>query len=511
MSRFFHNLKTTLFGSNPAAGPLQAREPIEPQLQNHAAQVQVTALRGTRALSASEVVPHALEEALEKFLAAEVRDRVRRNPQCRFRVDQISTFASVENRLAIGDLPDLKRSIRNDIALSCLKRADSTGQALDISEFCDWHIVPAADASADDKSVYTVLAGSGPERVSLSFVIYGDWDEAKTPAASTPPSPDKLSPDNNPTLDIATALMTLRVREHGQPERSVKVLALPFSIGRGSACTLTLATPYVSRSHITISQGAAKGQLLLTNNSPKITQLSSPHTRPLLMHQGQGQVLPANGKLTLAALVGEESVEISFEQAAATANVDQQATLELPTLPTPPDSAPKTPPAQGRAEPKPRPAGYLGGTPTPAAANNNPARPPSQPTLQSPSALARLWIRHGDGQLEQTLIYSTPFVIGREPEGSSPSATLRDPSARTSREHLRIGQKQGYTFVTENLPHSPGKGGSWRKGQALGPRFGWPIAPAGSSPADTSDDFWLTLGQPMPGAGTVMVRLESLS
>ena len=452
-----------------------------------APQAHINTQRGTRPLARNALLPDALRRAVEDFITSEARTYIKYLPHTRYRIDQITTYITPENRPYLADLQN-NRPLRKGMALACIRSADGAAEVLDTSAFGDWCIEPSPDASADDQGVYTVLAGTGPDQVPLSFVVFGEYIE-HSPA----PTPGRAMPaghlaDHTATLDIAAAsaqaipLLTLRIHEPGQPERVQAVYQLPALIGRGSACAVRLDSPFASRMHACIRVNA-QGQAVLDATSPKglrCTATGSPPKPADDLGAGQSLLLPPAGKLVLTPGVGPQAVEIAFVQSPNGA--DHTATLAPPP-----------------GHPLPAPAVAVS-----AATPTSPAGPAAATLYAPPStagAIARLLVRHGDGGTEQHLIRALPFVIGREPDAQA-GLTLRDPACRASREHLRLGKLQGSSILTENLAAT--KGGSWAGGQALSPRFAWRLqAPGGQG-------GWVTLGQKEEGGGAVMVRIEHL-
>ena len=487
-------LLDALLGS-PAPDPTAALiDPvIEPAAK--APQAHITTQRGTRPLARNALLPDALRRAVEDFITSEARTYIKYLPHTRYRIDQITTYITPENRPYLADLQN-NRPLRKGMALACIRSADGAAEVLDTSSFGDWCIEPAPDASADDHGVYTVLAGTGPDQVPLSFVVFGEYIEHSPAPAPSRAIPAGHLADHTATLDIAAAsaqatpLLTLRIHEPGQPERVQAVYQLPALIGRGSACAVRLDSPFASRMHACI-RANAQGQPVLDATSSKglrCTAAGSPPKPADDLGAGQSVLLPPAGKLVLTPGVGPQAVQIGFVQSPGGA--DHSATL------APPPGHPLPVPAAAA------PAATLAATP--AATPASPAGPAAA-TLYAPpgtaGAIARLLVRHGDGSTEQHLIRALPFVIGREPDAQA-GLTLRDPACRASREHLRLGKLQGSSILTENLAAT--KGGSWAGGQALSPRFAWRLqAPGGQG-------GWVTLGQKEEGGGTVMVRIEHL-
>ena len=520
---------------DPTDEPAANRTPKAPQAH-------ITTQRGTRPLARNALVPDALRRAVEDFITSEARTYIKYLPHTRYRIDQITTYITPQNRPYLADLQN-NRPLRKGMALACIRSADGAADVLDTSGFGDWCIEPAPDASADDHGVYTVLAGTGPDQVSLSFVVFGDYVEHGPTAAPTPYRAPPAQPvaggiaqganlaDQTATLDIATGsgtrnptpLLTLRIREPGQPEREQALFQLPALIGRGSACAVRLDSPFASRMHACI-RASAQGQPVLDATSPKGLRCTADGSQPTLaddITDGQSMLLPQAGTLVLTPAAGQQAVSIGFAQAPAPTptptpiptDTDHTATL------APPPGYPLPSPAPAALASATRPA--AAGAPAPAAAPTRlgipPAASPPKPTRidvaapaspapatlyaqASPAgAIARLVVRHGDGSTEQHLLRELPFVIGREPEAHT-GLTLRDPACRTSRQHLRLGKLQGGSMLVENLAAT--KGGSWAGGQALSPRFAWRLqAPGGR-------EGWVTLGQKEGDGAAVMVRIE---
>ena len=476
---------TTLFGSAPAV-PMRLGEPGIGAADSGQPQAKpvVTTQRANRPLARNAIVPDALRRAIEDFIADDARAYVAYYPRTRYRIDQIACHITPENRRYLEELQALKPRIRNGIALACITGAHGAAEVIDASGFCDWHIAPAPEASADDKDVYTVLAGQGPEQFNLNFTIFGEYVEADAdtaPAAKgTPANAGKpTGRDSAATLDIgplAAPLITLRICEPGQPERSQPIHKLPALIGRGSGCQVQIDSPYVSRIHACISRNAA-GQWVIEGNSPKGTQIVNATGHATTLATGQAQALPKAGTLYLTPDAQALRVPIHFDCQAAAA--DDKATLDLP--PGPP-------------QPSPAHAHASAGSGSGAGA---------QPTLYArPTALARLWVRHGDGQTEEHLIHQLPVLIGREPDGDGLAIVLRDPKSLASRTHLRIEKRQGSSFLTDNL--AAGKGNTWQGGELLGPRFAWRLQAPGARGG------WVILGQRDESASAVMVRIECM-
>ena len=466
---------TTLFGSAPSV-PMRLGEPGIGAADSGQPQAKpvVTTQRANRPLARNAIVPDALRRAIEDFIADDARAYVAYYPRTRYRIDQIACHITPENRRWLEELQALKPRIRNGIALACITGAHGAAEVIDASGFCDWHIAPAPEASADDKDVYTVLAGQGPEQFNLNFTIFGEYVEADAdtaPAAKgTPANAGKpTGRDSAATLDIGPLtqpLITLRICEPGQPERSQAILKLPALIGRGSGCGVQLDSPYVSRIHACLTRNAA-GQLAIEGSSPKGTHIVGATGHVIQLATGQAQALPRAGSVCLTPDSVAQRVQIHFECHAAAG--DENATLALPP---------------GPAQPGPAPAG-------------------AQATLYArPSALARLWVRHGDGQTEEHLIHQLPVLIGREPDGDGLAIALRDPKSLSSRTHLRIEKRQGSSFLTDNL--AAGKGNSWQGGELLGPRFAWRLQAPGARGG------WVILGQRDESASAVMVRIECM-
>lgn len=471
---------TTLFGS-PSARPTRIAEPCAAGVDAGLPlpKPMVTTQRASRPLARNAIVPDALRRAIEDFIADDARAYVAYYPRTRYRIDQIVSHITPENRRYLDELQALKPRIRNGIALACITGAHGAADAIDASGFCDWHIAPAPDGSADDRDVYTVLAGQGPEQFKLNFTIFGEYVEADADAIAVAAAVAKDQPladgapagrDSGATLDIGPltpALITLRICEPGQAERSLAIRQLPVLLGRGSGCQVQLDSPYVSRIHACISRNAA-GQLVLESSSPKGTQIAGSGGQATLLAAGQAHALPVAGTLYLTPEAQALRVPIHFESHRAAAG-HEQATLDLPPSPLPPSPAPAV----------------------------------AQPTLYArPSALARLQVRHGDGQTEEHLIHELPVLIGREPQGDGTAIVLRDPKSLTSRNHLRIDKRQGSSFLTDNL--AAGKGNSWQGGELLGPRFAWRLQAPGTRGG------WVILGQRDDSANAVMVRIECM-
>ncbi len=502
----------TLLGTTP---PPAGRRLADPAIDEaaHLPEALITTQRASRPLARNALVPDALRRAIEDFIASEARTYVNYHPNTRYRVDQITTYITPENRRYLADLGQLKRKIRNGVALTCIDSADGARQVLDTSGFGDWCIEPAPEASADDQGVYTVLAGSGPEQVPLSFVVFGEYIEREAGTAKAPLA-SALAADQTATLDIAAlaagppALLTLRIQEPGLPERQQALHQLPALIGRGSACTVRLDSPFASRMHACIRVNA-NGQLVIDATTAKGVRCNTVGQAASAADElapGQTLVLPPAGSLVLTPGAGPQAVVIRFEQARTAA--DHTATLAPPPEHPLPHTGRAGPPAGGAM-----PA-YLGNWPVTesskpmhlaAARHAAPPTGPAPTTLRGPgsavTAVARLLVRHGDGSTEQHLIHSLPFVIGREPDGAAGLA-LRDPASRSSREHLRLIKLQGGSILTENLAAT--KGGSWAGGEALAARFAWCLQAAGGRSG------WVTLGQKEEGGAAVMVRIEHL-
>lgn len=438
----------------PDAGPLPAN---------------VTAQRGRRAMTRNEVVMDALKRALHDFISTEARAYVSYYPRLRFALEQIVLLQTPDNMAYLQDLAHMKRKIRNGIAQACIADLDSGADVLDTNRFCDWSIEPSPDAGGDDRSVYSVVAGVGADVANFEFVFYGDYVELEPELRDRGAN----AADDVPTLEPGTPgghAVCLRVAEPGKEVRILQVADFPVVIGRGSQCAVAISSPYVSRVHACIRLAA--GRLVVENNSERGTRLRNT-TQDIEIRKGDHLVLPGEGTLIL----GRGGVEIGFTSSGHAE--DEVQTLEL---------------QQAGAESA---ATHASAAPTDVGAVS-----PAPATLRSTQApLACLIIRHGDGRTERRAITRLPLTIGREPDGAD-GVTLTDVTCRSSRIHLRIERQQGGSFITENLAHGAGKGGTWLHGDALGARFAWRADAPGAEP------HWHGLGQRAEAAGAVMVRLE---
>ena len=143
-------------------------------------------------------MPDALRRAEEDFITSEARTYIKYLPHTRYRIDQIATYITPENRPNLADLQN-NRPLRKGMALACIRSADGAAEVLDTSSFGDWCIEPSPDASADDQGVYTALAGTEPDQVPLSFAVFGEYIEpSPAPAPSRAMLAGHLAPTTPP-------------------------------------------------------------------------------------------------------------------------------------------------------------------------------------------------------------------------------------------------------------------------------------------------------------------------